>query len=1453
MARCIQSAQEFIIGAFPAMVGALASEDAEAICQKNDLSFVELIRPFCQLNEEVHIHDPVNPNIVISVRNWKMRVIDIQASLPPPVLVNRVLTEVVNKSVHTVDLNSRVSVEKQINASTPWYEAYRDCFFQLIQPMNHEFLRDYLACILVVSTKHPDPMNAFAALSTKQNNIQHRTEKSKGYNWFSVNTFKYYLLLHDISDGEEAKAEAVYQSMKSVYGSHTCFLLQINSRQKTHPHSTEENFSDPWSQHIYPFSDETLDIDEADLETTTKPSGPITNQKDADKKEEAIVNELESIEKQLEENQGSPRSLSFNDPLTSMHYNDTLDDDIEDDAFGPLSAKKNVQNQPTRPRKISERTLKLQEYKRSLGQFSYRMVGGGSPHSRKERGLCMTPIDQNKIKEFIYEFAVRGLLPHIEKLMRSISEQLLARRGIHKSIFNATKKWFGSNKAQNTVGQFSTGSSYNADSTELQYRRIGDLSFLVQHYELAYNSYHSAKREFNNDHAWLYFAGALEMSAISAFMQGTRPYPVHYFEACVSTYLNTCRLPHLATRACLMSTEALKATEKYPEAAVEYIKLTNEDSDLRSALLLEQAAHCYLHNNQPLIRKYAFHMILAGHRYSKSVQRKHTLRCYINALQVYEQKGWHLAEDHVNFIIGRQSFNLGNLNDAQLSLKALLSYESQQPPSQQAAHLREFLAVFKQNLESKKIKNPSSAEKLPMLQLPVIDCQATRCLLYMQDQVIPVTPSTASTPTSRRSRTVYAGSYTFQKNFSTSFIKRWAELEKKVVQFVTGDLPYPFKPYTPCLSVHTDNKSKAFVAVGEQFAYEIQCSNPLKIPLNLLQLSLLWEFQTSSEDSAVITNKESEQPDYIWTEVIENFQIKPGEKKPACLRLISKTAGHVRITGIKYTLSSIGVISSVDEYGKSELSMHQEGILKSVGILGMQSIDVKGPRLNANKQQKSSVVYGVDKRLETCILPVLPLLEVKMNDLPVTLLCGEVQKGYFQFKNVGQVPLKNLHIACSRPQCFSFGNNTSCQTDQKDSSENSGNRKFINSCYKIPQDYLKKDDSVVKIPLENNRLAHGEEITLPVFMYGLDTSGVHEVDFLFYYEPEESITEVPYRFLQQMIRLQTLSTLNLLTASRKTKLLQVSNTDEITVDRKDSESKEQLLVSLTIENRAQGSLNLRCVEFTLKHLQCYSSKWKVESLVNLPIETYRLRPGETCSLHLKAIASSKNNDLEACVSTIPLGVCDQNMDDTPLLDLFLKSPVNAQAVIDSLGLILFWETFYIDEGFTRNVIMGQSHATLTKSKQYLENYTITAHAVATQTLSAKDHVSVSYEYTAIVKHDFAKNSICIVPVTVKCFNMNNEEVEIEIETIDLYDDNSQVPVQASSLIQWVGRREGAFTVSANSDIGIVVNAMLTTVGIYEIQNINVYVRSRNSNGKLQKIALVLPKLHYIIVEDVAVV
>lgn len=45
-----------------------------------------------------------------------------------------------------------------------------------------------------------------------------------------------------------------------------------------------------------------------------------------------------------------------------------------------------------------------------------------------------------------------------------------------------------------------------------------------------------------------------------------------------------------------------------------------QDCDLRSALLLEQAAHCFINMRIPMVRKFAFHMILAGHRFSKAGQ-----------------------------------------------------------------------------------------------------------------------------------------------------------------------------------------------------------------------------------------------------------------------------------------------------------------------------------------------------------------------------------------------------------------------------------------------------------------------------------------------------------------------------------------------------------------------------------------------------------------------------------------------------------------------------------------------------------------------------------------------------------------------------------------------------------------------------------------------------------------
>lgn len=73
-------------------------------------------------------------------------------------------------------------------------------------------------------------------------------------------------------------------------------------------------------------------------------------------------------------------------------------------------------------------------------------------------------------------------------------------------------------------------------------RKLGDLYFMFGHYSMAYQAYHSAKRDFNADQAWLYYAGALEMAALSAFMahEANRK-TFDYMDESINTYLNTCK------------------------------------------------------------------------------------------------------------------------------------------------------------------------------------------------------------------------------------------------------------------------------------------------------------------------------------------------------------------------------------------------------------------------------------------------------------------------------------------------------------------------------------------------------------------------------------------------------------------------------------------------------------------------------------------------------------------------------------------------------------------------------------------------------------------------------------------------------------------------------------------------------------------------------------------------
>lgn len=152
------------------------------------------------------------------------------------------------------------------------------------------------------------------------------------------------------------------------------------------------------------------------------------------------------------------------------------------------------------------------------------------------------------------------------------------------------------------------------------------------------------------------------------------------------------RLPQFATRATLLGSECLKEKSLYGEAALQLIRMTSEESHLRSALLLEQASYCFLKSN--MVRKYAFHMVLAGHRYSKAAQKKHSLRSYKQAYQVFNGNGWNLACDHILYTIGKQANNLLSYEEAVDSFSKLLLGESKQSAQQQITFLKEYLTIL---------------------------------------------------------------------------------------------------------------------------------------------------------------------------------------------------------------------------------------------------------------------------------------------------------------------------------------------------------------------------------------------------------------------------------------------------------------------------------------------------------------------------------------------------------------------------------------------------------------------------------------------------------------------------------------------------------------------------------------------------------------------------------------
>ncbi|KAI8438471.1 hypothetical protein MSG28_010973, partial [Choristoneura fumiferana] len=932
MAKSGKTAQEFIQNSFSPVVAVLCSPKVDNITAKNNLSFTELLQPFTSLDFEGQIREPSGGVCVI--KNWKLIVRDVHWKPLPPTEARKQLNNAVLYNYNDKTVLLEIDGHKfDVPQSTPWFDAWRETYLEVQFPSDHEYTKHFLSCIIVGTTLDDNIVDTFNSLNQQYAQLQNVTPP-KLPKWFNQGVLKSYLLLHDVSAVARDKAEAAFETLKQTFGSSNCFMLSINSKSTTDP-SLPLDF---WAQYIKRSNDSNSEMSSGNLPTTPPDPQPFPTVS------------------------GSPEdgnTLTASIPPEGMHPLTTSENDIYDNANS------------------------LQTHSFSGSSESMNVSVKPLDYSTEVHGLALNALDVESIKKFTQEYALKALLPFVEKQISQLSEVVANRKGVSRSLLSATKRWFGTGKGGNTTGNNTV--IYSSECPELQLRRLGDLWFLCGQWQRAFDTYHTAKREFYADSAWLCYAGALEMAAVSAFMAGDANKKTHgYMEESIVTYLNTCRMVQYAVRATLLSVLCLSSSGSHGEAAKQLIRMTSEDSDLRSAMLLEQASLCFLSGpgTKAMCRKYAFHMVLAGHRFSKAGQKKHAYRCYNQAYQVYAASGWRLSTDHVQFALGRLASALRLTRDAVRWLGAPLAPAARalQPAHQQDAFLREYMLAHQQWVES----SEEFKEHLPVLPLPLLESEATAVLC--------VGPAPLSSPGREP-----ASSLSFADAATRHEERVWHKLEEMLLQVAQGSVPMIFKPTVDLYTSKTDRNP--VVPQGEPIQISITLRNPLKIVTILKDVELLWQFVANSDDlestkqilnnELMVASGSSLESSAICGQKIKSVILEGESSKSLIFSITPLQIGQLCVQGVAYKLINGGEGGNENTNGSM--------ILGKLDLLS---------EMNAS-----------DKLLQITVIPQAPCLQMTFTESNRAAISGELRVVDVELRNVGPVDMGPVYFAAEHPDC----------------------------------------------------------------------------------------------------------------------------------------------------------------------------------------------------------------------------------------------------------------------------------------------------------------------------------------------------------------------------------------------------------------------------------------------------
>lgn len=280
-------------------------------------------------------------------------------------------------------------------------------------------------------------------------------------------------------------------------------------------------------------------------------------------------------------------------------------------------------------------------------------------HLKNLRGTHLHDRDKLAIRRFISRMLIKAVIPVMERRIQNLNVEVTNNKKGVKNVFKSLwrKPKEGEGLSESVHGRDQPNKSnivaYRYDTIESRTRLLADTLFLIRDFDAAHGIYRLVKDDYKYDQQLMMSALVHEMMALCVFLhdlssgnRNTREVLQHfdsalylYSSAAEEYRVNTTGTrpsettfpTRCSTRVCLLlSSSKILSQERELETADSLAAASSKETPLAAAILLEQSASHYYQAG--MVRKFAFHMLMAGHMFRSAGQDYHSVRCFASSM-----------------------------------------------------------------------------------------------------------------------------------------------------------------------------------------------------------------------------------------------------------------------------------------------------------------------------------------------------------------------------------------------------------------------------------------------------------------------------------------------------------------------------------------------------------------------------------------------------------------------------------------------------------------------------------------------------------------------------------------------------------------------------------------------------------------------------------------------------